>query len=355
MAVKVFISYAWEDEAFSHKILEFSNKLRKNGIDANIDQYEENPDMGWPIWMENQIETSDYVLVVCTETYYKKYLQLQEGKGVTWEISSIYQSLYNLKGHNDKFIPVVFEESDSQYILKTLQPYTMYNIDIEFNKLLNRLKGIPNTIKPPVIEDIPDKPRKTIFIDSPIDIELWDKAKWYGTVFLTIPEKGCALGFFYDGDTEAATSIFKQWQKDPDFDNHIKIVFVEGDTDGLPKNGYTCLIEPNIQKSLEKEMTDCMDGVFVLAITRFQRMYPKDNFQQYNMFKELSEKNIGIPVPIIPVTLNNPNLGFSNDNAVLHFDCMVFTKNVSFITVDDIQKNDLESCILPQFNVDFPF
>ena len=108
MAKKVFISYAWEDESFSQAILEFSNKLRANGIDANIDQYEENPDMGWPIWMEQQIETSDYVLVVATKTYLDKFLQLQQGKGVSWEISSIYQSLYNLQGHNDKFIPIVF-------------------------------------------------------------------------------------------------------------------------------------------------------------------------------------------------------------------------------------------------------
>ena len=34
MAKKVFISYAWEDENFSQAILEFSNKLRANGIDV---------------------------------------------------------------------------------------------------------------------------------------------------------------------------------------------------------------------------------------------------------------------------------------------------------------------------------
>ena len=75
MPKKVFISYAWEDEKFSQEILDFSNKLRANGIDANIDQYEENPDMGWPIWMEQQIETSDYVVVISTKTYLDKYLQ----------------------------------------------------------------------------------------------------------------------------------------------------------------------------------------------------------------------------------------------------------------------------------------
>ncbi len=36
MAPKVFISYAWEDALFSEKVLEFSNKLGENGIDATI-------------------------------------------------------------------------------------------------------------------------------------------------------------------------------------------------------------------------------------------------------------------------------------------------------------------------------
>ena len=147
MAKKVFISYAWEDESFSQAILEFSNKLRANGIDANIDQYEENPDMGWPIWMEQQIETSDYVLVVATKTYLDKFLQLQQGKGVSWEISSIYQSLYNLQGHNDKFIPIVFNEEDKKYIVKALQPYTNYNMTTQFDKLANRIKELRKSKK----------------------------------------------------------------------------------------------------------------------------------------------------------------------------------------------------------------
>ena len=166
MAKKVFISYAWEDDKFSQKILDFSNKLRSNGIDANIDQYEENPDMGWPIWMEQQIETSDYVLIVSTKTYLDKYLQIQQGKGVSWEISSIYQSLYNLQGHNDKFIPVVFDESDKAYVVKAWQPYTIYNVNTQFEKLSNRIKGIKNVEKPPVVEALPPKSRKQITEDK---------------------------------------------------------------------------------------------------------------------------------------------------------------------------------------------
>ena len=40
---KVFISYSHESTDFEEKVLEFSNRLRSEGIDANIDLYEEAP------------------------------------------------------------------------------------------------------------------------------------------------------------------------------------------------------------------------------------------------------------------------------------------------------------------------
>lgn len=352
MAKKVFISYAWEDEKFSQTILDFSNKLRANGIDANIDQYEENPDMGWPIWMEQQIENSDFVLVVATKTYFDKFTQVQQGKGVSWEISSIYQSLYNLQGHNDKFIPVVFNEKDKNYILKALQPYTSYNVVTQFNKLTNRIKGIKNVEKPPVIETLEPKIRKRMFVSTPIDIELWDRAQWRGVAFLTFPGLGNLIGFVYQGEEKAAKQIFNQWQKIENLDDYVAISFIEGDIEGLPPNGYTCLISPNLEAASKR--IDSEDEAFVLTINRFQRMYPSDNFLMFNRFKNIAKNNPGKPVPIVPVTLVNPKLGVALDNLKLNDDSIVFVKNVSFIDAKDIKKNDKESCVIPKYNPNFP-
>lgn len=59
---KVFISYSHQDAIYENKVLEFSNKLRSEGIDASIDLYEEAPSEGWPRWMENQIMFWCYVV-----------------------------------------------------------------------------------------------------------------------------------------------------------------------------------------------------------------------------------------------------------------------------------------------------
>lgn len=60
---KVFISYSHQNVEYENKILEFANHLRAEGIDANIDLYEEAPAEEWSRWMENQINNSDFVLI----------------------------------------------------------------------------------------------------------------------------------------------------------------------------------------------------------------------------------------------------------------------------------------------------
>ena len=105
----VFISYSQDTVAFADKVLAFSNRLRSEGIDAILDQYEEAPPEGWPRWMENSINKADYVIVVGSKGYYDKiYGNVDQGKGrgVKWEGNLIYQKLYtfNKKYKFENFI-----------------------------------------------------------------------------------------------------------------------------------------------------------------------------------------------------------------------------------------------------------
>lgn len=98
-AKKVFISYAQENRFLTYTLLEFSGKLRGSGIDSMIDQYEESPEQGGPIWMHEQIRDADFVLVVSTEGYYKRTQEIflpkprlsydgdrfKQGRGVVFE------------------------------------------------------------------------------------------------------------------------------------------------------------------------------------------------------------------------------------------------------------------------------
>ena len=79
----VFISYSHDSEEHQDRVLKFSNKLREEGIDCSIDQYEDSPAEGWPKWMDRSVKKSDFVLVVCTKTYYDRVMGEDEnGMGI---------------------------------------------------------------------------------------------------------------------------------------------------------------------------------------------------------------------------------------------------------------------------------
>jgi hypothetical protein len=81
---KVLISYSQDSPEHKQRVLELADRLRADGIDWMIDQYVLVPEEGWPLWMERQIEDSDFVLMVCTETYFRRVMDKEEpGKGAT--------------------------------------------------------------------------------------------------------------------------------------------------------------------------------------------------------------------------------------------------------------------------------
>jgi selenocysteine lyase/cysteine desulfurase len=58
---KVFISYSHDSPEHEDRVLGLANRLREDGIDAEIDQYEISPPQGWPSWYEQQIKSADFV------------------------------------------------------------------------------------------------------------------------------------------------------------------------------------------------------------------------------------------------------------------------------------------------------
>jgi SEFIR domain-containing protein len=50
---KVFISYSHDSEEHAARVLRLANDLRRDGIEASIDQYITAPPEGWPRWMDN--------------------------------------------------------------------------------------------------------------------------------------------------------------------------------------------------------------------------------------------------------------------------------------------------------------
>jgi WD40 repeat protein len=150
---KVLISYSHDSPEHEQRVLTLADRLRAEGIDCTIDQYVLVPEEGWALWMERQIRDSNFVVMVCTETYYQRVMGEErpgKGLGVRWEGDLIYQSIYSAGTIDTKFIPVLFEDGSPSHIPTPLQSTNHYSVDAEdgYEDLYRRLTNQPRAIKP---------------------------------------------------------------------------------------------------------------------------------------------------------------------------------------------------------------
>src|SRR3954466_20384 len=103
-APKVFISYSWDDEAHKTWGAQFAGRLRTDGVDAKIDQWELVPGDKLPQFMETAIRENDFVLLICTPNYKAKADGRKGGVGYEGDIMTA--EVFG-KGNHRKYIPIL--------------------------------------------------------------------------------------------------------------------------------------------------------------------------------------------------------------------------------------------------------
>jgi hypothetical protein len=126
--VELFLSYTHDSREHRNRVLAFVENLRRDGIDAQLDQFVSSPPEGWPRWMVNRIASARFVLVVCTDHYCRRFEGHEPG-GAQWEGGVITQELYDSNGKNQKFVPIGFApHSDGRHVPVILRPWTYYDV-----------------------------------------------------------------------------------------------------------------------------------------------------------------------------------------------------------------------------------
>jgi hypothetical protein len=296
---EVFISYSHDSPEHIRAVLELSNRLREEGVDCALDQYETSPPEGWPRWMEKKIREAKYVICVCTEAYYNRVMGKERpdtGHGVRWEGHLIYQHLYESGGVNTRFVPVVFRNVDKRVVPDPLRASTIHCLDLPdgYDALYAQLTGTPIVPKPPLGKrrvPLPAKPVKTDptwFITSPIDIELWDRAKWRGVFFMHYEGRPPYLGLAFT-DEAAARRIFRQWRErygPRDEGEELRISIVEGDIPGEDP-GYTVHIGADLDVTTKKfKEAGYGEPDMLFTATRLNRMNPAPGSTNLALFKQ---------------------------------------------------------------------
>ena len=164
---EVLLSYSHDSPDHAARVLNLADKLCEQGVDAHLDQYEHPPPSNWPRWMMDQVEAAKTVLVVCTETYNRRFRGREKsgkGKGVTWEGVIISQELYESQCKTTKFVPVIFRPEDERYIPIILRGGTHYLVSNEegYEGLYRVLTEQPAIPKPGLGKRVELPPSRTV-------------------------------------------------------------------------------------------------------------------------------------------------------------------------------------------------
>lgn len=153
------ISYA--HGRFDHQVLDLANRLNREGVDCEIDLYNEAPPQGWPQWILDTM-AARVVLVVCTAEYAERLESRASegvGRGVAFEGRLLRQRVYDDQGRNEGIVPIIFDEADRKYVPLFLRDVAYYDISTNggYEALYRRLTRQPKHTKPPlgILKEMP--------------------------------------------------------------------------------------------------------------------------------------------------------------------------------------------------------
>lgn len=152
-APRLFISYSHDSREHEDRVRALADRLRQDGIDALIDQYDPTPPNGWPMWMDREIQKADFIALVCTETYLKRVEGREspgKGRGVLWEAKLIYNLLYLEDTSTQRFIPLLLDGGTISNIPLPIRGLNHYQADIDegYEDFYRHLTAQPRHEKP---------------------------------------------------------------------------------------------------------------------------------------------------------------------------------------------------------------
>ncbi len=156
---KTLISYAHEGASHDSGVRGLADQLTRDGVQCDLDQYDEAPQQGWPSWIAERIfDSTRFILVVSSPSYLRRWILAERagvGLGAKYEGKLIRQALYDQEGLNGRVIPVVLEPNEERHIPPELRDTTRYRVrpdprDRGYDKLLRRLTAQPLSTAPPL-------------------------------------------------------------------------------------------------------------------------------------------------------------------------------------------------------------
>jgi len=158
---RIFISYSHDSAEHKDWVLDFATTLRNGGVDAVLDQWDLKPGDDLPHFMETQLETADYILMICTKNYVEK---ANAGAGGVGYEKMIMTSSLLPKIDNNKVIPIIHQNGTAERptFLKSKYYIDFSNKEDSEDSLAELLRHLLDTplLEKPEIGSNPFKPLK---------------------------------------------------------------------------------------------------------------------------------------------------------------------------------------------------
>ncbi|WP_138438247.1 toll/interleukin-1 receptor domain-containing protein [Marinobacter alexandrii] len=150
---RVFVSYSHDSADHKRWVLDFATTLRNRGIDAILDQWDLKPGDDLPHFMETQLDSAQYVLMICSNRYVEK-ANAGEG-GVGYEKMILTSNLLS-KIDSAKVIPIIRQPAGTYNTPTFLRTKLFVNfsndaeLEFSFDELLRHLLDAPLFEKPEI-------------------------------------------------------------------------------------------------------------------------------------------------------------------------------------------------------------
>jgi len=139
---RTFISYSWDSEEHKTWVRFLAENIRVAGVDTRLDQWLVKPGQSSTQFMETEVASADFVVVVCTPEYAAKSNTRESDKGYEQQIVSD-QLISGIPREN--IIPLIrrgFHEQGDNYAIPTLFAgidTIDFRNDSEFQKSIDKL------------------------------------------------------------------------------------------------------------------------------------------------------------------------------------------------------------------------
>ena len=158
---RVFISYAWEDDAYKGKVRALAERLQRDGVCARLDELHHQPGQTIPQFIQYEIEQADKILIVCSPHYRRKVSETDAGSqmaGVGYEAMILTSTLWSDVSFRRRIVALLlrgeWRDAAPPFVLGLPFIDLRNDSEAEYSKLILTLHGLRVPAQPSKTEDI---------------------------------------------------------------------------------------------------------------------------------------------------------------------------------------------------------